>query len=77
MIPMQKSKIISFEAEKRWKRIPKDLQKRILENVWCCNCADSTAILIESSEMVQNDLILRGKCKTCGHEVCRLVEAEE
>lgn len=64
------------EAGFRWAKIPALMQKRILDNVFCVNCRKAVTIVLEKAEMVQKDLILRGKCKTCGGNVCRLVEPE-
>ena len=49
-------------------------QTRILENVWCGGCSATSTMILESVEIQQHDLILRGKCKACGHEVCRVVD---
>jgi len=84
MTRMDKRKVIPLrpvtpfikEAEKRWSRIPKSAQARTLKNVFCVNCADSVPIILESAKMERDDLILRGKCKVCGHKVCQLVEPE-
>jgi hypothetical protein len=63
-------------AKKRWDKIPKWAQARILDNVFCGKCMDIVPIVVETAKMQSADLILRGKCKICGHEVCRLVEPE-
>jgi hypothetical protein len=64
------------EAARRWERIPRWAQERILDNVWCGRCLGSVTIMLETGEMVGKDLVLRGKCKSCGGDVCRLVEPE-
>lgn len=66
--------VFSREAKARWNKIPKSVQGRILENGWCGNCISATTIILESAEMKQNYFHLHGKCKQCGHEVCRVVE---
>lgn len=68
--------IFTPSAAKRWKRIPKWAQKKILAKVWCGKCLGSVQIVLESAKMRKRDLILRGKCKTCGKNVCRVVEPE-
>ncbi len=82
---MTERKIIPFKkpvdpftkgAKERWSKIPEWAQTKILENVFCTGCSTSTSIILESAKMQKADLILRGKCKVCGHEVCRLVEPE-
>lgn len=64
----------SKDAKKRWDKIPKWAQAKILDNVYCGECTNTVSIVLETAEMQGADLILRGTCKTCGHEVCRLVE---
>ena len=64
------------EANERWNKIPKLIQVQILDNVWCSGCSAVSNISLESAKMQQRDLILRGKCKACGQEVCRVVEPE-
>lgn len=79
---MKENKVISIhskgfftkEARETWNTIPKLAQARILENVFCVKCRKSVSINLEKATMEREDLILRGKCKNCGHEVCRLVE---
>ncbi len=75
IIPLQSSPF-SREARERWNKIPRFAQVRVLENVWCGGCVGAVSIVLESAEIECNDLILRGKCKTCGHEVCRVIEPE-
>lgn len=65
------------EARERWNAIPKLAQAQILENVFCVKCRKSVSINLETATMERADLILRGKCKNCGHEVCRLVEPKD
>ena len=81
---MNENNVISFpplghfsqDARERWNKIPKSTQVLILANV--CGAAGVRVQLLSfwSLQMERRDLILRGKCKTCGHEVCRVVEAE-
>lgn len=68
--------LFSEDAKKRWEKIPKWAQAKILDNVYCGKCMDTVSIVLETAKMQGANLILRGKCKTCGHEVCRLVEPE-
>ena len=76
IIPLRQTNLFSLEAVKRWNKIPESIQKKILDNVWCSNCSGSATIILESAKMEQKDLILRGKCRVCGQEVCRVVEPE-
>jgi len=63
-------------AARRWKRIPREVQEKILANVWCGNCCTAVQIVLETAEIESKVLILKGKCKTCGKDVCRVVEPE-
>jgi len=63
-------------AARRWKKVPKWAREHILNNVFCTNCLGSVPIVLETAEMKKMDLILRGKCKLCGKDVCRVVEPE-
>lgn len=63
-------------AAKRWSIIPKWAQEKILANVWCGKCRGAVQIILENAKMKKKDLILRGKCKNCGKDVCRVVEPE-
>ena len=76
IIPLRQTNLFSLEAGKRWNKIPASIQKNILDNVWCSKCSGSATIILESAKMERHDLILRGKCRACGQEVCRLVEPE-
>ena len=70
------NELFSQETLERWKKIEGWAQEEILTNVWCSNCCTSVSILLMSTEMIQEDLILRGKCKKCGFDVCRVVGPE-
>jgi hypothetical protein len=61
-------------AARRWERIPQWAQKKILESVYCGQCVAPVPIVLETAEMVGKDLVLRGKCKNCGADICRVVE---
>lgn len=68
------AKQISFAAEKIWRSMPKADQDLILASVWCSHCRGSCAMVDYSADMIGADLLLSGKCRTCGGEVRRLVE---
>jgi hypothetical protein len=46
----------------------------LLSNVFCSQCRGAVEIVEYSGAMVKGDLILKGKCGTCGRNVARLVE---
>jgi len=76
IMPIQPTDPFTPEAARRWERIPQWAQERILENVYCGRCVAPVPIVLETAEMVGKDLVLRGKCKNCGHRICRVVEPE-
>ena len=75
-VPIRPSDLFTRDAKKRWNKVPKWAQAELLKNVYCGKCHDMVAISLETAKMQGADLILRGKCGTCGHEVCRVVEPE-
>ena len=75
-MPIQPIDAFTPEAARRWEGIPQWAQKQILANVWCSNCLGSVHIVIDTAEMREKDLVLRGKCATCGKNICRVVEPE-
>jgi len=60
-----------------WGAIPKEARERILANVFCVKCRDSVTITKFIGEEVKGDVILKGFCARCGHEVVRVVETSE
>ena len=66
--------IQDIAAFKKWKEIPKLSQDKLLSNVWCSGCGRSTEIILEEITIEKPSLILRGKCKTCGQNICRIVD---
>jgi len=65
------------EARKRWETVPQWAREKILESVWCGSCMTGTSMQVHVGKMEDECLILEGTCKTCGHEVVRLIEPEE
>lgn len=76
IMPIQPIDPFTPAAARRWGKIPQDVQQRILANVWCGSCVDSVQIVIETAVMEGKYLLLNGRCKTCGKDVCRVVEPE-
>jgi len=74
--PNQPEDVFTPQALRRWKKIPEWAQEKILDNVFCSRCRGSVTTLLETAEMKGKDLILRGKCKNCGKDICRVVEPE-
>ncbi|MFC1961146.1 hypothetical protein ACFLYO_10600 [Chloroflexota bacterium] len=63
-------------AKAMWDTILQQAQEQILKNVWCSHCAGATTITDFKGTVEKDDLILRGRCVTCGGEVARLIEGE-
>ena len=76
IMPMRPNTSFDPEAKRRWENLPQLEQEAILANVWCVHCLVPVEMMLESIEMIQMDLILNGRCKTCGQSVCRVVESE-
>jgi len=64
------------QAEKIWNAIPGDFQMKILNNVWCRTCSDTTGIGSVSGKVERGMLILKGICTRCGNSVARVIENE-
>jgi len=67
--------IIDMKAVKKWKKIPKELQRKLLNNVFCVNCTVTT-IVDYSLHDEEHGVLLKGKCKKCGRNVARLVKEQ-
>jgi len=65
------------EAKRRWDKVPKWAQAKILESVWCKNCLQGTPMRVSKGRIENQCLILEGTCKKCGNKVVRLIEPEE
>jgi hypothetical protein len=57
--------------------LPQWAQKKIIDNVFCVKCLGSVTILLKTAKTDGKDLILKGKCKNCGKDLCRMLEEEE
>lgn len=65
--------VIDLNAARKWGKIPKDIQQRILENAYCSKCSVTT-ITDYSLYDDEQGVLLKGTCKKCGGEVTRVVE---
>jgi len=62
------------EAKEIWESFSKDFQLAVLKSVFCVSCLKAVEI-VEYKGVVENGLVvLDGKCKTCGHDVSRVVD---
>lgn len=66
------------KALKQWNQIPELARKKLIHNVFCAACVGTTTIIDYKIEMAgfKDDIVLRGKCQRCGHEVARYIERE-
>lgn len=65
--------VTDIRAMKKWSKIPKYMQERLLNNVYCSACGETT--IVDFS--MHNDkfgVVLKGKCKKCGKDVAKMVE---
>lgn len=62
-----------FTALQKWSKIPKDVQKRIIDNIYCSNCSVTTIVDYTMSDD-EFGIVINGKCKKCGKDVARLIE---
>lgn len=65
------------QAAVLWGTIPQQARARILANVFCVKCRGSVTITKFTGEEERGDVILKGACAKCGHEVVRVVETSE
>ena len=66
--------VSSLRAERVWRSIPKEMQKRVLQNVWCSACSSSREMADHKLLVQQNMVALEGKCLTCGEQCIRFIE---
>ena len=78
-ISMTESKTRQFtpKAYKFWAAIPVEFQQKILAKVFCSHCGVGVPIINYTGAIKDSDLILRGSCAVCGHEVVRILEGPE
>jgi hypothetical protein len=68
--------IFSLDAKRIWNAIPPHHKTRILNNVWCGDCAKMTTIVRYSVRIEGRNLVLEGECERCGGKVARFIENE-
>jgi hypothetical protein len=68
---------LNQKAMKRWNEIPDDIKSQLLSNVYCSKCNDTVKIVHFEANIINNDLILKGKCAVCDNNVARLIESTE
>ena len=63
-------------AKKIWESIPGSIRLKLLNNVWCTQCGEITAIGNVCGKVESGMLVLTGVCTRCGGEVARVIENE-
>ena len=66
--------VTDIEVIQKWNKIPKELQQKILANVWCGQCKGSVTITDYTMIIEDFGLVIRGNCKVCGGKVARVIE---
>lgn len=61
-------------AAKLWAKMPTDVRKLYLSNVWCGKCRHEVTITNFSGTVKGGDLLLVGQCAECHGDVARLIE---
>jgi hypothetical protein len=69
--------MFNLKAELLWSTVPPEAKERVLGAVWCSQCRTSVQVVDYTGEARNGDLVLRGKCATCGGNVCRVLEISE
>ena len=62
------------QARRIWDNLPGDIQMKILNNVWCRTCSDTTGIGSVSGKVEKGMIVLKGICTRCGNPVARVIE---
>ena len=60
-------------AGQKWGTVSEEHQQMIINSAFCGKCG-LTTIVDYVLEDVMTDVLLKGKCKKCGHAAARLVE---
>gem|GEM_PF-4058806 len=67
--------VTPIAALQKWKAIPEYARELLLNNVWCSRCGE-TLLKEYTVEPAGCDIVLRGKCPVCHHDVARYVEID-
>lgn len=71
---MKKHRQFTPQARKRWDAIPKGMQFRLLNNVFCVQCRGEVSMLEHTGRIEDGFLLLEGCCFRCGGDVARAIE---
>ena len=62
-------------AQRIWAGVDAGMRIRLLNNVWCSSCCNSCSMELLGGRVERGDLVLDGRCVTCGGLVARVVES--
>ena len=62
-------------AMDEWNKLDNTVKEQILTNVFCLKCHVTTIVDYEIF-LDKFGIVLKGKCKKCGHKVARMIENE-
>jgi hypothetical protein len=77
ILPSMTDEQFTAQAAALWSTIPRQARERILKNVFCAECRGSVEIIKFTGEESDGNLVLKGSCAKCGHEVARVVETSQ
>ena len=64
------------QAKKLWEALEPRTKMFALNTVWCSECEKSTSMAELGGRVNAGELVLHGKCSTCGGQVARNVESD-
>ncbi len=67
--------IQTTQAKKIWEAIPPEVRLKLLNNVYCVSCSKTTAVGNTKMTIESGNLIIKGRCTSCGNKVARLIES--
>ncbi len=62
------------QAQAIWDQVPEAMRAKLLDSGFCAHCLTTRHFELTEGEIRDKDLVLVGKCGTCGHRVVRLIE---
>ncbi|PAE13300.1 hypothetical protein CHI02_05485 [Niallia circulans] len=68
--------VVSFQANKKWLSIPKEMRSELEKNVWCSSCTDVISIANYQVKETDFGIVLQGNCHQCSKPVARSIEID-
>jgi hypothetical protein len=72
--PLTSTNTFTAPARRVWQAIPDYARAKLIGGSWCVRCRKKTTIVDFHARMEGVDLLLEGRCLSCGGPVTRLVE---